>query len=225
MLSLVTTIVSSIQKRRRICDRRLVATIVTFTTIVTSLYFSSNFDKLPQHTSRITGRKWIRELLIGHPQRIKNNLGVSQETFLALEDILIKKSTLRNTRRIGTKEQLGIFLYIVTSDISMRKPAERFQRSTETINRTYHKIMKHLLYPPFFESIVTLHIASIPLEDISQTIEPSFLSSRIILAQLMAYVFRLYLLNTNELSFEIAKAFCVKMFLLSVISTSSLQWL
>lgn len=64
---------------------------------------------------------------------------------------------------MGTTEQLGIFLYAVVSDLSMRKLAERFQRSTETINRVYHKVMQHLLYPLFLRSFLALPTASTPL--------------------------------------------------------------
>lgn len=66
---------------------------------------------------------------------------------------------------MGTTEQLGIFLYAVVSDLSMRKLAERFQQSTETINRTYHKVMRYFLLPPFFESFVSFPTASMPPSD------------------------------------------------------------
>jgi uncharacterized protein YhhL (DUF1145 family) len=105
------------------------------------------------------------ELLTGHPQRIKDNLGLSQEAFLHLEDLLITKSNLRNTQCMGTTEQLGIFLYAMVTDLSMRKLAERFQRSIETINRTYHKITKHLLQPKFYESVIVFPTASTPLSN------------------------------------------------------------
>jgi hypothetical protein len=64
---------------------------------------------------------------------------------------------------MGTTEQLGIFLYAVISDLSMRKLAERFQRSSETINRRYHKVMRHFLYPSFFQTAVSQPTISTPL--------------------------------------------------------------
>lgn len=107
----------------------------------------------------------MRELLSGHPSRIKDNQGISKEGFLYLENLLVRKSNLRDTRYMDTTEQLGIFLFAVVTDLSMRKLAERFQRSTETINRTYHKVMKHFLWPQFYKSFVKFPTESTPLSD------------------------------------------------------------
>jgi hypothetical protein len=68
------------------------------------------------------------ELLEGHEARIRDNLGVSREGFLHLEKVLKEESTLQATKYMGTKEQLGIFLYAVTTNLSMRKLTERFQK-------------------------------------------------------------------------------------------------
>ncbi len=68
----------------------------------------------------------MEELLNSHYARVRDNMSISREGFLYLKDILVQRSSLRNTRYIGTKEQLGIFLYAVTSDLLIRKLAERF---------------------------------------------------------------------------------------------------
>jgi hypothetical protein len=97
-----------------------------FSAIAASIYYASNFDKKRQHTSRLSGKEWLKELLNRHPRRIRDNLGVSRESFYLLEDLLIKKSNLRSTRFIGRTEQFGIFLYAVVTDPSIRKLAEIF---------------------------------------------------------------------------------------------------
>jgi hypothetical protein len=102
----------------------------------------------------------MEELLNGHYARVRDNMGISREGFLYLEDILVRRSGLRNTRYIDTKEQLGIFLYAVTSDLSIRKLAERFQRSTETIDRTYLKIIRHILKPDF-SNLFVQHVSEL----------------------------------------------------------------
>jgi hypothetical protein len=66
---------------------------------------------------------------------------------------LKKKYRLHKTQYIGTIEQLGIFLYTVITDLSIRKLTERFQRSTKIINR-YHKIIFYFLKPGLHESTV-----------------------------------------------------------------------
>jgi hypothetical protein len=64
---------------------------------------------------------------------------------------------------MGTKEQLGIYLYAIVTNLSMRKLAERFQRSTETIQRTYHKVMRCFLSPYIYGSIIQNPTISTPL--------------------------------------------------------------
>lgn len=146
------------RKQAMVCVAVIACTAITY-------YYISNFSKLPQHTSSHTGRRWMEELLSGHPVRIKDNLGISQAGFRYLENLLIRRSKFKDTRYMDTTEQLGIFLYAVSTDLSMRKLAERFQRSTETINRTYHKVMHHFLQPEFYKTFVTFPTASTPLSD------------------------------------------------------------
>jgi hypothetical protein len=71
---------------------------------VASTYYRLNFEKNPQHTSKLTGQEWMEELLAGHPKRIRDNLGISQEGFLYLEDLLIEKAGLQPTRYMTTTE-------------------------------------------------------------------------------------------------------------------------
>ena len=40
--------------------------------------------RLAYHISLLTGAGWVMELLAGHPMHIYTELGVSQETFIAL---------------------------------------------------------------------------------------------------------------------------------------------
>ena len=105
------------------------------------------------------------ELLNHYPCRCQDNLGISQEGFKYLEDLLQRKGRLCGTCYIGTTKQLGIYLYVVVTDLSMRKLAKRFQQSTETINRVYHKVMQCFLAKELYESIIVAPTLSIPLAD------------------------------------------------------------
>jgi len=42
------------------------------------------YDKTPYHTSALTRADWVRELLNGHPKRIRNELGVHKHVFNGL---------------------------------------------------------------------------------------------------------------------------------------------
>lgn len=44
---------------------------------------------------------------------------------------------------MSTVEQLSIFLYAITTELTLRKLAEQFQCSQDTIMQTYHKILQH----------------------------------------------------------------------------------
>jgi hypothetical protein len=46
------------------------------------LYASPLYWKQPYHTSALTGEAWVKELIVGHPDRIKNELGMRLHVFL-----------------------------------------------------------------------------------------------------------------------------------------------
>ena len=60
----------STHKRRRIRDRRLSATVDTLAATTTAIHYSLNFIKRRQHTSKLSGKDWMHELLAGNPRRI-----------------------------------------------------------------------------------------------------------------------------------------------------------
>jgi hypothetical protein len=156
-----------IQERYKKRKRKVLLYTFLLGATAASIYWHNNFNKNIQHDSKLTGKQWMDELLEGHEARIRDNLGVSREGFLHLEKVLKEESTLQATKYMGTKEQLGLFLYAVTTDLSMRKLVERFQRSTETIQRTYHKVMRSFLYKDFYDSNIQTNPAS-PLSEYNE---------------------------------------------------------
>ncbi|KAJ6448295.1 hypothetical protein C8R45DRAFT_767672, partial [Mycena sanguinolenta] len=48
------------------------------------LYASPLYWKQDYHTSALTGRAWVNELIVGHPDRIKTELCMKVHVFLAL---------------------------------------------------------------------------------------------------------------------------------------------
>jgi hypothetical protein len=100
-----------------------------------SLLFLSAKLCIPYHTSALSGEAWIYELMIGHPDRIRHNLGVTLEVFEALVQILQQNGIHRSRNGISVEEQLGIFLYTCVTELSTRHLGERFQRTPDTITR------------------------------------------------------------------------------------------
>lgn len=98
----------------------------------------------PYHNSLLSGPAWVRELLLGNSYRIRENLGLGRRAFRRLVTALEQKTGLCDSRRgIRTNEQVAIFLYTVTTGLTLCKVAERFQRSTSTIS--WYVLLKLLL--------------------------------------------------------------------------------
>lgn len=97
--------------------------------------FSSGGDQ-PWHDSVLTGAGWVAELIAGHPERIRTELGLDAVVFLDLLSEL-KQDGWRDSSSGGATlhEQLAIFLYCSVTGITSTHAGERFQRSHSTISK------------------------------------------------------------------------------------------
>lgn len=91
-------------------------------------------DKFPMYTSILTGKGWIDELLIGHPVRFHNALGMSKYVFRQLLNKL-QQCGLESSRFVTATEKLAMFLVLARKGMSTRDLQERFQRSPDTISK------------------------------------------------------------------------------------------
>jgi len=55
------------------------------------------YNKKRYHTSHLTGRKWLDELLAGNDNRIKDQFGMSKHVFRKLVKELFKKTSLTDS--------------------------------------------------------------------------------------------------------------------------------
>src|ERR1700728_4724646 len=118
-------------------QRRLQQYAVLFLSIIltaTAAVLQSFETREPYHTSTLTGEGWVMELLAGHPNRIRCELGVSHDVFAALISDL-RMMGHGNSKYVSLEEQLAIFLYASVTGLTIRHLGERFQRSNETISR------------------------------------------------------------------------------------------
>jgi hypothetical protein len=92
------------------------------------------YVKQPYHTSILSGEGWVQELLNGHPGRIQCELGVTKDVFRQLIHELQAMGYTRS-RYVSLEEQLGIFLYMSVTGLTIRHVGERFQRSNSTISK------------------------------------------------------------------------------------------
>lgn len=98
------------------------------------IFSSSFYDKTPYHTSTLTGHSWVQELIYGHPDRIKSELGMRLHVFEALAEEL-RNNGLSDTRHITLEEHVAIFLYTCVTGLSIRHVGERFQHANATISK------------------------------------------------------------------------------------------
>ena len=90
---------------------------------------------------------------------------MKKEAFEELIELLSVKGGLTPIRYMRLEEQLGIFIYAVVTDLSIRKFAEKFQCSTKAIQRVYHRVMRCILHPDVYHLYVKRPSLSTPLSD------------------------------------------------------------
>jgi len=93
------------------------------------------------HTSVLTGQLWLNELLAGHPDRFRDQLGMAKHVFQQLSFELQKYSGLVSTKFVSADEMLATILHFARTGCSTRVLQERFQRSADTINRCVYIII------------------------------------------------------------------------------------
>lgn len=102
--------------------------------VAVALSMTAITDRIPYHNSALSGHGWVQELLNGHPDRIKTELGMRKHVFLALVAAL-RACGMQNSRHISLEEKLAIFLYMSVTGLRIRHVGERFQHANETISR------------------------------------------------------------------------------------------
>ncbi|VDC03190.1 unnamed protein product [Peniophora sp. CBMAI 1063] len=131
--------------------------LLVITTIVSAIEVEWNrlFPE-PYHTSVLSGHSWVQELLNGHRDRMKDNIGARPHVFRVLERELINRGGLRPRRWVDTTEMLAIFLYQAVTNNSVRQTAERFQRSNETVSNCFHDVLNAINSPGFRSAYMRL---------------------------------------------------------------------
>ena len=124
--------------QREICQRLHKFSMLFISIILTAvnslLESMTPSVKEPYHTSILTGEGWVLELIAGHPERIRCELGMHQHVFVELISELHEMGHT-NSKYVSLEEQLAIFLYASVTGLTVRHLGERFQRSNETISK------------------------------------------------------------------------------------------
>jgi hypothetical protein len=122
------------QAARRLAMRRLYQHIMLFVSVLLTACTSILQPSKPLQLYHLSGEGWVMELLNGHPNHIRCELGVSHNVFTQLVYEL-RGLGYGNSKYVLLEEQLAIFLYMSVTGLAVRHVGERFQRSNETISR------------------------------------------------------------------------------------------
>jgi hypothetical protein len=114
---------------------KYMALVISIVVAATHSLLQSIYPKDPElyHTSALSGQDWVIELLTGHPECIRCELGMHANAFV---ELITELHTMghSDSKFVSLKEQLAIFLYTSMTGLSIRHVAERFQWSNKMIS-------------------------------------------------------------------------------------------
>ncbi|KAJ7434299.1 hypothetical protein FB451DRAFT_1063476, partial [Mycena latifolia] len=88
----------------------LAGVLCTVAAFTVSLCLNTS-DPTPMHTSALTGQLWLNELLSGHPDRFRDQLGMAKHAFHRLSFELQTVSGLVSTKFVTADKKLATFLH------------------------------------------------------------------------------------------------------------------
>jgi len=91
--------------------------------------------KRPMHTSRLSGKEKLKEILEGHPKNCCVAFRMEPIVFREIADFLKREHLLRDTRGVRVDERLGFFLFMLSHNASYEDLQYEFKHSGETIHR------------------------------------------------------------------------------------------
>ncbi|KAJ7196897.1 hypothetical protein B0H12DRAFT_1038097, partial [Mycena haematopus] len=90
----------------------IVVSLLQYIVLGVGLFVYPQYCKTDMHTSALSGRAWLDELLAGHPNRIYIALGMRRHVFLALVlQLRLMGHMESQNSRINLDESVAIFLY------------------------------------------------------------------------------------------------------------------
>ena len=123
------------QKLRILCLIGIATMVILYVTMECTEKYALCFDKIPVHTSILSGEQWVKELLDGHNERFYDEMGMHQTVFKDLLALLKADGGLSDSRYVTAQEQLATFLYYARQGLSNWALQERFQRSEDMISK------------------------------------------------------------------------------------------
>ena len=114
-------------------------------------FFQDTHQQVPRRRrvrdSALSGRDYVLEIINGHEDRIIQNMRLDVPQFLLLCDLLLNRGYWHAypSQRVGVHESVALTLMCLSHDERHRVLAERFQHSTETIDRHVRRVLRALV--------------------------------------------------------------------------------
>ncbi|XP_035542818.1 protein ALP1-like [Juglans regia] len=99
---------------------------------------------MPHHNIGLRGDQYIQAVLNGNPASCKEMFRMEVPAFRYVCDLLRGSLIMDPTERVSVEESLGIFCLLVGHAQGQRIVGDRFQHSSETINRHVVTVMRSL---------------------------------------------------------------------------------
>ncbi|CAN6217618.1 unnamed protein product [Urochloa humidicola] len=96
---------------------------------------SERREKRARHTSRLSGKERLKEILEGHPKDCCIAFRMEPLVFREIADFLRREHLLRDTRGVTLEQSLGFFLFMLSHNASYEDLQYEFKHSGETIHR------------------------------------------------------------------------------------------
>ncbi|WVZ65113.1 hypothetical protein U9M48_014530, partial [Paspalum notatum var. saurae] len=102
-----------------------------------------NTHSIPRPIHVMTGIQWI-EIQLQNPTECFNMFSMTRSVFLHLHKTLVNNYGLKPSRRMCTKEALGMFLWACGAPQSFRQIKNKFGHSLETVSRKFTEVLESI---------------------------------------------------------------------------------
>ena len=108
--------------------------------IILGAYHDIYLSKQPYRVPVETGLQWV-ERQLRNANSCYNMFRMQPHVFESLHQRLVSSYGLKSTRKMSSREALGMFLYMVGPPQPVRQAENRFERSMETVSRKFHEVL------------------------------------------------------------------------------------
>ena len=112
--------------------------------LINAFHYMKYVHKIPCYIGKTTGYEFMMEMFDSEVQCM-NTFRMEKHVFVTLCEELQNNYGLRPSKNMTVLEKVGIFLHIIAGDNSNRDTCNRFQRSGDTVSRSFHQVLDALV--------------------------------------------------------------------------------